>query len=577
MVEYGKDESLELPLRGNVPESSDSDTSTLTKGDRSSCTANRLGWLVVDILASAVFWYCMCYLVVPDWAGWAMLAAFVLSLIGWRLYRAYGVSPDSVEEVPYTCGYLKQGAREMFLVATIHISPRAPLDVEKVIDVTRPDVTMIELDDERLDRMRDPAPPPGSNVTTESGPRQQAQPPQPKPEDLQPITIRRSGADSTTIYAQRALWNGEWADQVLRGSIVFDEGNPYGLKSSAGDMFEGSFALVQRGAPNGEFAAFSLKAHYAHQSGAEGLLVINNNSQMPMHRIGGGESMKGDMQVFMKTCSCGFPPVPVLLLSQEDGEKMRAWCAEAKGGSGPEAEVRILHDSYPRRTFRKRLCQAAALIFSGIGVLYGIIQCFAVEVGGEFLTAEIASHERGIRCVCIDVDLNRFWSRLGWAVLPTPWNLFHSLWSWLGFPRVVFMFLYPPRGNIDVLGGMFLHAASFPLRTWLAFILAGFCASKVTNLLLQALGMVGETAAEKSGTVVVHNQEERDEWTTYIMLIIELYLLPQIYDAVAASRDEAMYRSIVAKSRDLNANRMVVVVGAGHSNGILSYARSEGL
>lgn len=146
---------------------------------------------------------------------------------------------------------------------------------------------------------------------------------------------------------------------------------------------------------------------------------------------------------------------------------------------------------------------------------------------------------QGIPCVCIDVDLNQFWSRLGWAVVPTPRNLFSSLVSWLAFPRVCFQFLYPPRSNIDVAGSMVLHAASFPLKTWVAFALAGFCASTVTRWLLHLFGMAGEAAAEKSGAVAVESQEDRDIMIDYINLLIQMYLLPQIYDAVAASRDEA--------------------------------------
>lgn len=69
------------------------------------------------------------------------------------------------------------------------------------------------------------------------------------------------------------------------------------------------------------------------------------------------------------------------------------------------------------------------------------------------------------------------------------------------------------------------------------------------NLVLHLLGMAGVAAAERSGAVHVDSQHDRDVVTTYAILAAELYLLPQIYDAVAASRDEAMYRSIVRKLR----------------------------
>jgi len=167
-----------------------------------------------------------------------------------------------------------------------------------------------------------------------------------------------------------------------------------------------------------------------------------------------------------------------------------------------------------------------------------------------------------------------FWSRLGFALLPTPCNLVKSALAWLAFPRVCFQFLFPSREAVDVFGGMFLHGASFPLKTWVAFGLAGMCASFVTNHILMLIGSGAELGAEESG--VVH-KEDREQAQVWIMLAIELYMLPQIYDAVAASRDEAMYRAIVTQCRQFGARRMVVVVGAGHANGILQRVRASGL
>merc|ERR1712217_626659 len=105
---------------------------------------------------------------------------------------------------------------------------------------------------------------------------------------------------------------------------------------------------------------------------------------------------------------------------------------------------------------------------------------------------------RSIPVACIDVDLNRFWSRLGMAVIPTPFNLVRSLWAWLGFPRVFFRFLFPPQGNLDIIGSIILHAASFPARTWFAFMLAGFCASWVSNTILRLVGFGAAEVAEHS-------------------------------------------------------------------------------
>merc|ERR1719464_74804 len=134
--------------------------------------------------------------------------------------------------------------------------------------------------------------------------------------------------------------------------------------------------------------------------------------------------------------------------------------------------------------------------------------------------------------------------------------------------------LFPPRGNVDVLGSTLLHLASFPIRNWVAFVLAGLASSMVLSTLLTSFGHAAEQGAEKAGAV---SSKDSDDVQLYIQLLMELYLFPQVYWAVAASRDEAMYRSIVAKSRQSQAQRLVVVVGAGHANGILQHARTHGL
>jgi pheromone shutdown protein TraB len=510
--------------------------------------------LALDVVASALFWYVLCFLNIPEPVFWGFLGFLFVAIVAYRLYRARTPACDGVE-IPYTCGYVSNNDKEMFLVATVHISPRAPKDVEAVIDRTVPDIAMIELDNERLDRMRD--------VEAD-------EPQEPDPEDLQPIKITLANGDNSTVLAQRALWNAERSGDTISGDIVFDESNPYGMEKNV-DSWDGKIALMCRGSPNGEFAPFALKAFTAANAGAEAVLIINKDGKLPIHRIGGG-SLLSDLRIALDTCNCGFPPVPVMLLPQEEGEKLRKLCGSGTGSSTAHAEMDVLADAYPRRTLRVRLCQACALMFSGIGILYGIIQCLQVEVGAEFLAAETAATKRNIPCACIDVDLNRFWSRLGWAVIPHPWNIMKSLLSWLAFPRVVFQFLFPPHGNVDVLGSMVLHAISFPFCTWVAFILAGFCSSFVTNHLLEWFGFGIEQAGESTGVV---DKEDREVVQTWIMFAIEMYLLPQIYDAVAASRDEAMYLSIVEQS--CGRDRSVVVVGAGHANGILQRARSRGL
>merc|ERR1712054_741194 len=121
---------------------------------------------------------------------------------------------------------------------------------------------------------------------------------------------------------------------------------------------------------------------------------------------------------------------------------------------------------------------------------------------------------------------------------------------------------------------MILHGASFKFRTWAAFLIAGFAASFVTSHIMAAFTNGTERAAEVTGAV---KKEDRIKYQNIFAFALQLYLLPQIYQGVAATRDEVMYQSIVAKSRRHGSKRMVVVVGAGHANGILERARTRGL
>eukprot|EP00933_Yihiella_yeosuensis_P005776 TRINITY_DN110362_c0_g1_i1.p1 TRINITY_DN110362_c0_g1~~TRINITY_DN110362_c0_g1_i1.p1 ORF type:complete len:567 (+),score=95.85 TRINITY_DN110362_c0_g1_i1:79-1779(+) len=562
-----------VPLRQDR-EASQIGGSDLDEEDDESCVSSvapegvgtMILWLLVDIAASAAFWSALIMTKITDRQFNIALGVIAVLMLLWRIYRASVITPEDSAgvEIPYTSVMASANGKELFLVATVHISPRAGTDVKTVIEKSEPDIAMIELDDERLDRMRDVP----------------EVPPEPKKEDLQPIkiTVSQPGKPELvmTVYAQRADWNAEFASDVITGEVFFDEEDAYGLGDGEQYVSDGSsdshLSLVLRGGPEGRWAPFALKAYKAANAGASAVLVIDRGDKLPLGRLGKG-TVAGDLRIALQTCSCGFPPVPVLLLPKDEGNKLLELC-KSDVSSKPLVEFTVLDDSYPRRTLARRLCQTCALFSTGIGILYGVIQCFAVEVGGEFLAAELAAQERGIPCVCIDVDLNRFWSRLGWALLPTPCNLLKCIWSWLAFPRVAFLFLFPPRGNVDVLGSMFLHGAAFPLRHWVAFIIAGMCASFVMNKFLFLISTGAEKGAEQAGAVEAEDAEDMQVW---ILFFMELYMLPQIYDAVANSRDERMYRAIVTKCRHFASRRMVVVVGAGHSNGILQRIRSRGL
>lgn len=554
-------QAQEDPGKESGEESTTSDT-------ESTCLSRKrlrmLKGCFVDLAASIVFWWAISS-DVSDAVFYGFLAGIVGAMTIWRIYRAYYEEKSHRgPDLPYTCAHLSANDRDLFLVATVHISPRAPKDVENVIHSIKPTVAMIELDEERLDRMR--------QVTRESSA------PAPPEATLQPVAFKALADGNVEVeinsFAQRAIWNSEAAGEHLCGQVVFRPEDEYGLEAEGHSTNSRDcrdfLALVRRGSGNGEFAPFALKAHNAAKSGASALLVVNSEDKLPMGRIGVA-TLWSELRIAFTIRKCSLPSLPVLLLNQQHGEQLVQLC---QSGRSVTAEFTVKPDPYPRRSLPKKLCQGCALILSGIGVLYGVIQCFAVEVGGEFLAAESVARELGIRCICIDVDLNRFWSRLGWALLPTPCNLLDSCLSWVAFPRVFFQFLFPPFGSIDTVGTTILHGASFSLKTWVAFILAGLCASFITNGLLRLLGSGMEAGAEEAGVI---GHDDRDEVQAYIMLAVEMYMLPQIYLAVAASRDEAMYQSMVRKSKEFAAESLVVVVGAGHANGILQRVRQSGL
>lgn len=514
--------------------------------------------LLGDLAASAIFWWTVNWalqLIISDTMFYGFLTFLVLAMAIWRIIRVCREDKTSLNrDLPYTCVHVKANDRDLFLVATVHVSPRAPRDVETVIHSTKPSVIMIELDEERLDRMRQV-------------------PAEPLEATLQPVTFASDSFEITT-HAQRAIWNVETAGEHLRGEVFYRPEDEYGLEAGDGriqrDSMTCSFLLVRRGSANSEWAPFALKAHNAAKLGASALLVANSEEKLPMGRI--VDTICSELRIAFTTGNCN-PPVPVLLLKQHDGEKLLELCRD---GRKVTADFTVKTDSYPRRSLPKKLCQGCALILSGIGVLYGVIQCFAVKVGGEFLTAEVAARELGIRCVCIDVDLNRFWSRLAWALLPSPCNLLNAFLSWLAFPRVFFQFLFPAPGNVDTVGANILHGASFSLKTWIAFISAGWCASFITRWTLGLLGSGMEAGAKQAG-VIQQTDTDDDEAQAYIKLAVQLYILPQVYLAVVASRDEAMYSSMVRTCKEFAAKSLVVVVGAGHSNGILQHVRQSGL
>jgi len=318
-----------------------------------------------------------------------------------------------------------------------------------------------------------------------------------------------------------------------------------------------------------------VKAHRAAQRGAVGVLVVDNTDELPGQRLGVMSGhLLGELKIAVQTRSLGFPPIPLVMVTAADGKKLTQLSATSKENSSAQVEFEVMEDHYPRRTLKRGLCQACLLYSSGIGILYGIVRCFKVEVGGEFMAAEEAATDQGKPCVCIDFDMNRLWSRLLKVTAPTPSNICRIVWSWLAVARVVFRMLFPPPEYVDNLGSMVLHAKAFPLRNWLAFTIAGFGSSSVSSSVLTVLSAGATDAAVDVNAV---DKSSSDYFQVWLLNAAILYLFPCLYEAVLASRDEAMYLGICSKARSLGAKRMVAVTGAAHTNGILQRCRDRGL
>lgn len=60
------------------------------------------------------------------------LAILGLLMILWRIYRAYCEEKTELgQSIPYTCAHAHADGRDLFLVATVHISPRAPKETKR--------------------------------------------------------------------------------------------------------------------------------------------------------------------------------------------------------------------------------------------------------------------------------------------------------------------------------------------------------------------------------------------------------------------------------------------------------------
>jgi hypothetical protein len=157
------------------------------------------------------------------------------------------------------------------------------------------------------------------------------------------------------------------------------------------------------------------------------------------------------------------------------------------------------------------------------------------------------------------------------AVLPKPSNIAKAARAWLAIPRVIFFGMFPRRSDLDVFTVFITQAMSFTCRTWAAVGLATVIASLVISTVLYLPGMVAGAGARAGGA----SSSTSDFIIEVVTLSLEAYLLPRICDAMLIQRDQAMFDEVTKEVETLGADKLLVVVGAMHVNGILRRARER--
>merc|ERR1719484_2761 len=100
-------------------------------------------------------------------------------------------------------------------------------------------------------------------------------------------------------------------------------------------------------------------------------------------------------------------------------------------------------------------------------------------------------------------------------------------------------------------------------------MIATLVASVVISMVLYLPGMMAGAGARAGGA----SASTADLIIEGVTLSLEAYLLPRICDAMLIQRDQSMFDEITKEVHTLGADRLLVVVGAMHVNGILRRAR----
>lgn len=489
-----------------------------------------------------------------SWMAGAALAATTAAVVVPRLLwaqrvklRSSSADAPSEQSLPYTAQVVVCGQRELVVVATMHVAPSSPEDVRKTIEIARPSCVLIELDRQRLARFA-----PAKNKQVQKS-------------DLQELSVHLDGAEKVakTFHAVRATWNGLQAGKTISGPLV-----------SRAKSVPGAIWVIEQ---NPERVCRDMLA--ARRAGAQAVILLAPNRERFLRRV----EVRWNVVELLAAASVlqrSAFELPCLLLPYDDSMEL---CKLSNGAEArPHVSFDIRAEDNPRVQPRLPLSvarQSLVLILSGVWILYGGLQLAGVKVGEEFRVALLSAKSLGVPCKCCDLTLDELGAEIRKAIKPTPRNLYLACKHWLTAPLWILQLVFPANSDVDVLGCALLQFSSLPPRSWVALLTAGVAASAVLNSVLAAPGKALALSVSLDATRTAKLIER-------LTFFLTVYLIPRVTEAMLNSRDEAMYRGVVAAFNDqpttdagdlASPQRVVLVCGAAHSNGILRRARDRGL
>lgn len=218
---------------------------------------------------------------------------------------------------------------------------------------------------------------------------------------------------------------------------------------------------------------------------------------------------------------------------------------------------------------RKRFIKSAALMGSGIGILYGVIGMAGVKAGMEFQKALALAKRLHAPCLGVDEQIGGIFARVSAALIPRPWNFWKATTFWLSVPRIYFGYYWFPT-SFDALGQMV--RAIFYLRLYMvaAFVTAGFTASLyiegLAYLVTLAIAKIiaafndkvektwsSNSNSQNTNTNKATNQGDAfdaDHIQGYLIGTFVFLIIPALYQGFLHQRNQFMYYNLVHMAKN---------------------------